>query len=152
MNFKFKAGVTVIELLIVLAIIGIFITTGIFTGKLQFGKGKDGKRKADLKKMQTVFEDYHNDAQRYPRPNEISSGGVICRRNFSPYLPELPCDPVNSSEHNYYYQTTDPLSWYKIYTKLENKSDPVIAEVGCRWGCGPGNNYNYWIGSPNVNW
>jgi hypothetical protein len=76
-----------------------------------------------------------------------------CRDDFSPYLAQVPCDPQNTIFYNYFYSVDAAAtckSWYKIYAKLENHSDPVVTRVGCLSGCGPSSNYNYWIASPNM--
>ncbi|MGB9706949.1 MAG: type II secretion system protein GspG [Microgenomates group bacterium] len=153
-----NSGFTMIELLIVVATIGILGTMAIFTALNQIAKGRDGRRKADLAKIQKALEDYMNDNGCYPERTEITEDlpiqSVICKKSFSPYLTELPCDPINNTYYNYFYsydsnQTCK--SWYKIYAKLENTKDPIIAQAGCAGGCGPSGNYNYWVSSPNMN-
>ena len=152
-----KNGFTIIELLIVITILSLFILVSINTALKQLSKGRDGKRKADLSLMQKKLEDYMNDASTYPPASVIASSGHICNGSFSIYLSELPCDPKPNTNYNYLYTYeigVDNRSWYKIYTKLENEQDPSIDKAGCRdgdvVGCGPSDNYNYWVGSPNV--
>lgn len=130
-----RHGLTLIELLVVLAILSVFILVGIWAWKKQLMKGRDAKRKADLKKAQNVLEDYFNDNSSYPERLE----------GFQ--------DPINSAYFNYFYSfnyAEARRSWYKIYTRLENEDDPIIAEAGCPSGCGPSDNYNYWVSSANV--
>lgn len=146
-------GFTLIELLIVTATIGILVVLSFFTYKTQIAKGRDSKRKSDLAKIQRAFEDYMNDKGCYPNPEEVTTNYKICGQNFSPYLNILPCDPLNNSRHNFFYSYDENQSckkWYKIYAKLEYEKDPIIEKVGCKEGCGPGNNYNYWVSSPNM--
>jgi type II secretory pathway pseudopilin PulG len=140
-------GFTMIEALIVVTTIGILGAMVVFATKLQIAKGRDGRRKADLTKIQKALEDYMNDKGCYP---DILSCGV----DFKPYLSLVPCDPINNSYFNYFYsydQNESCKSWYKIYTRLEYTKDPIIEKVGCKNGCGPSKNYNYWVSSPNVN-
>lgn len=143
------AGLTLIELLVVLAILSILILAGVSTYRTQLAKGRDGKRKADLNKIQKALEDYMNDEDCYP-------SDFSCSASFTPYLKQVPCDPINNDNFNYFYSYDDGTTckkWYKIYTKLENINDPIIAKVGCAppVGCGPSGNYNYWVSSPNMN-
>jgi len=138
-----RTGLTLIEVLVVLAIISILILAGIWTWKIQLMKGRDGKRKADLKKLQTILEDYLNDNVCYPDV-------LNCDQSFPPYLSVVYCDPLNNTDYNYLYETDLDKTWYKIYARLETEDDPIIEQVGCSGGCGPGNNYNYFISSPNV--
>lgn len=133
-----------------MAIVAIFIIMAIFAYRAQLMKSRDARRKADLKKIQNVLEDYLNDSGYYP-------GTFICGDTqgtlLEGYANEVPCDPVNNIYYNYFYSydsLTPRKSWYKIYTKLENTNDPLIASVGCGSGCGPDNNYNYYVSSPNV--
>jgi len=148
---KRKNGFTLIESLAVVAILAILMTMSIFTFMTQLTKGRDAKRKADLEKLRTVLEDYLNDESCYPP-------SLVCRSDFSPYLTQVPCDPLGNISYFYSYDDASSCkSWYKIYAKLENINDPIITEVGCRestecprGGCGPGCNYNYWISSPNM--
>jgi len=144
-----------IELLIVLGAIALLAVFILFALKTQIAKGRDARRKADLEKTQKALEDYMNDKGCYPNPSEIANEeSKICQKNFSPYLGQLPCDPINNAYFNYFYSydgSEECKSWYKIYAKLENTKDPIISRVGCADGCGPGGNYNYWIASSNMN-
>lgn len=142
-----KKGFSLIELLAVVAILAILILISFYAFKAQLAKGRDAKRKADLAKLQRALEDRLNDAICYP-------DGLVCNADFAPYLPKVPCDPLNNLYFNYFYSFDSAKScknWYKIYTKLENEKDPIIAKVGCTGGCGPSGNYNYWVSSPNMN-
>lgn len=145
-----RKGFTLIEVMIVVAIIGMMVLIGIWAYRLQLLKGRDARRKANLAQWQKLLEDYINDNICYPE-------GLICGPTLTTalegYLSEIPCDPINSLNYNYMYtyeMGQGCNKWYKIYTKLENEKDPIIAKVGCKGGCGPSNNYNYWVGSPNV--
>ena len=148
-------GFTMIELLIVVATIGILGAMAIFAAKSQIAKGRDARRKSDLAKIQKALEDYMNDHGCYPDSLE-------CGTDFSPYLTAIPCDPINSSYFNYFYSYNAAegcKSWYKIYARLEYPKDPIIKKVKCGGeaagcpggGCGPGCHYNYWVASPNMN-
>ncbi|HUV43043.1 MAG TPA: prepilin-type N-terminal cleavage/methylation domain-containing protein [Patescibacteria group bacterium] len=155
---KTVKGFTLIEIMIVVAIIAIFLLIALWAYRLQLLKGRDARRKADLATWQNLLEDYANDSVCYPE------GMVVCGPTqgefFEGYLSEIPCDPLNNVYYNYMYTFEEGSGcnkWYKIYTKLENENDPIIAKVGCdsnvdcpSGGCGPGCNYNYWVSSPNV--
>lgn len=152
MNQRNHTGFTLIELLIVLTIVGILATLVLFTTQNQLMKARDGKRKADLAKIQKVLEDYINDQTSYPTRTEYGDCGSTEGTIFEGYTKEIPCDPTNNDEYNYFYSPgTSDGSWYKIYAKLENDNDPIIAKVDCASGCGPGNNYNFWVSSANMN-
>ncbi len=135
---------TLIELLITVAIIGILILVSLFIYQIYMTRARDGRRKADLAKLQRILEDYANDNLCYPDTLE-------CQEDFSPYLKEVYCDPLNSGLNIYYYSVSteaDCKKWYKIFTNLEYDKDPIIEEIGCTSEiCGP---FNYLVASPNV--
>ena len=139
-----KKGFTLIELLITVAIIGILILVSLFIYQIYMTRARDGRRKADLAKLQRVLEDYLNDNVCYPDALE-------CGDDFSPYLAEVFCDPTNSGVNVYYYSVSsigECKKWYKIFTNLEYEKDPIIEEIGCTSDiCGP---FNYLVASPNV--
>lgn len=143
-----KRGLSVIEVMVVVAFLSILVLAGIWAAQKQLQKGRDAKRKGDLDKLQNVLEDYINDNVCYPEGNEMT-----CGKSLAPYLSQVPCDPIHNTNYNYFYSFDGGEScklWYKIYAKLENEQDSIIEKVGCKNGCGPSNNYNYWVGSPNV--
>ena len=137
-------GFTLIEVLIVLTILAVFILAALWAYQIQVFKGRDAKRKSDLGKLQRVLEDYLNDHVCYP-------DNLECRSDFAPYLSQIPCDPVNSRGHIYYYSVSSEegcKQWYKIFTTLEYKKDPIINKIGCTSEtCGA---FNYLASSPNV--
>lgn len=141
---KKNQGLTLIELLIAVAIIAVLLLVTLSFYRSQMQRGRDGRRKADLAKVQKVLEDYLNDHICYPDT-------LDCNNDFSPYLSTIPCDPLNSGNHIYFYSVSSTESckkWYKIFTTLEYNADPIIAEINCEPStCGP---YNYLVASPNV--
>ncbi len=161
-----KKSFTLMEIMIVVTLI-VIVATALLVGLkplTQIYKGQDSRRKSELAALQKVLEDFYNDKQCYPKPNEVcynDTGGTtcnICGRHalspqFSPYLSHLPCDP-RSPQKNYTYQvdpTTTCPTHYRIYTTLSNQSDPIIAQK-CQYGCGPAPDfsYNYGVSSPNT--
>ncbi|MDO8609386.1 MAG: prepilin-type N-terminal cleavage/methylation domain-containing protein [bacterium] len=169
-----KSAFTLMELLIVISIIAILVVAIIILLNpfKQIQKSWDGKRKHELTQLNKVLEDYYNDKQCYPEPNEVcynsyatlADGTYTCNicgnesdptnfASFSPYVSELLCDPQHPSKQ-YLYQVDDVdcPTWYRIYTTLSITTDPLIVSVGCSGGCGPSSNfiYNYGVTSPNI--
>jgi len=129
-----KCGFTLIEVLIVVAILGLILMLFFLTNFRQLSKGRDGHRKADLEKIRVAFEDYYNDNECYPDTNVL----VDCDGDsFRPYLELIACDPL-TGEPYVYIPNDDPCSGYKVLVKLENRDDPNIEGVGCdpEVGCG----------------
>lgn len=110
---KGKRGFTLLELLIVIAIIGIL--TSIVLATLDAGKQKsnDTKRVAELKEIQKALNLYFVDNGHYPREGfgEDSGSGVICsgcsggiNTILAQYMTEVPQDPLYFADPtNYYY-------------------------------------------------
>lgn len=140
-----RKGISLTETMIVVTIIAILILIGIWAYRTQFFKGKDARRKADLNKLEKVFEDYYNDHDCYPE---------TANQLVPDYLSEFPKDPVTRESYEW---STDGCDIYRIYAKLDWEQDPAIAEAGCSSGCGPGGGtsggictYNYGVCSSNA--
>jgi prepilin-type N-terminal cleavage/methylation domain-containing protein len=56
---KTKAGFTLLELLVVISIIGILLALGAVAYSTAQQKGRDAKRRGDIKAMQSGFEQYY---------------------------------------------------------------------------------------------
>jgi prepilin-type N-terminal cleavage/methylation domain-containing protein len=143
---RLKSGFTFLEVLIVFTIIVILSVFGVSAYRVQFLKGRDTKRKTDLARIFQAVEEYEKDNNCYP------TSLPACGNSFDIYLASMPCDPDPAESYRYVPDTGVPACprWYSIYAKLENKGDPIIEELGCSLGCGPGNAYNYYVSSPNA--
>ena len=139
---KDKRGVTLIEVMIVvvfLAMMAVIILVAL-QPSTQMDKSRDAKRKADLQKLKNPLEDYYNDNKCYPPSlNDL----------VPDYIGAVPKDPATGQPYTY---AAEGCSKYRVYTILEFEKDPVITEVGCQEGCGPGGlgNYNYGVSSSNT--
>jgi len=163
---------TLMELLIIVALIALLATAVLvfFNPKRMIEKSWDGKRKHELSQLKKVLEDWYNDKNCYPRPEEICYNSPtsnntchICgNHQNSPkltlYLSSLSCDPQHPTK-KYLYQVDNQTcpKWYRIYADLSSSdytnNDPQTEEVGCFFqGCGPGPNYgyDYGVSSPNI--
>lgn len=141
-------GLTLIELLIVMALISVLATAlwGNFFSSLT--KGRDSRRKQDLDAISKSLELYYNDSKAYPLPTLIQWGSAFTNPNNSTvvYMQKVPSDPAYPSI-NYCYSSDG--TYYKLYAKMENTNDPkLIPTVTC--APSPGVNYNYGISSPNT--
>lgn len=157
-------GYTLLELLLIVAIISLVALALIakLNPLAQERKALDARRKYDLTVLSKMLEDFYNDKNRYPKPEEIcwnsAPGTTNCKicgyKNtpsaITPYLPQLPCDS-SKNPLGYYYEVSDTATpaWYRTYTKLENTLDQAIAEAGCSPSCPGNSSYNYGVSSPN---
>lgn len=93
-NLQHKKGFSLLELLIVISIIAIMITLGISSYSTAQKKGRDSKRKSDLKDVQSALEQYYSVCGNiYPIPTNFYSQGIICNSPTIAILPNLPSDP-----------------------------------------------------------
>mgnify|MGYP005856828979 CR=1 FL=1 len=165
-------GFTLLESLIIIALLALILTAALvlFKPKKQIEKTWDGKRKNELGQLKKVLEDWYNDKNCYPKPQDIcydspqaiSDGTYSCHicgnesssPSFSPYLSKLPCDPQQPTKRFLYQiDNLNCPSYYRIYTRLSFHQDPAVKEVGCQNFCGPANEpqaYNYGVTSPNT--
>ncbi len=138
-----KKGLTLVELMIVISLIGFMAIIAASYLRQQVHKGNDARRKADINKISLAVEEYEKDNDCYPQPSEMVCNPGI---GLNPYLDKIPCDPANRI--SYYYEHDGDSScprWYRIYAKLDNAEDSDYqAEIG------PSGIYSYYASSPNA--
>jgi type II secretion system protein G len=133
-----SSGFTLIELIIVMAIMGLLI--GVTASSFQTSriKGKDAKRKSDLKQIGNALEGYLSDHGRYPTAsaNKIVAcggsgtstcdwGSAFTDENGTVYMAQIPADPLNPTRAYQYLVSSDGKS-YQLYAALENTQDSQI--------------------------
>lgn len=143
-------GFTLIELIVVMAILGLLATIGLGSFRSAQIKGRDTQRKNDLGQLQRGLEAYYNDKGRYPNAplpsgewrDTTVTGGAL-------YMKSVPTDP---SGYSYLYESNGTA--YKIFAYLENQKDIDLKKMECVKGlgknCGPGTTCNYGVSSANL--
>lgn len=126
-------GFTLVELLIVMVILSILavIVTGTFSSSSR--RGRDARRKNDLKSIASALEAYYNDKGVYPTgvggvmkgcdtgdAQSCNWGGQFKDSKGTLYMVLIPIDPFASQ--TYYYYSTNGRS-YQIFAHLENTLD-----------------------------
>jgi type II secretion system protein G len=166
---KTKTGFTLIELMVVMAILAILLAigAGAFTSSMK--KGRDSTRKGNLRAITNALELYFNDNGRYPgddgsggmkgclggvglsptpAPSTCTVNGAFQDANSTLYMAQLPTDPVSSQR--YYYRAPSS-SQFQIYARLENAQDPaIITPTPALPSCGSGS-CNWGLSSANTN-
>jgi prepilin-type N-terminal cleavage/methylation domain-containing protein len=135
-------GFTLVELLVSIIILGVLIASGVASFTSTQKKGRDTKRKNDIRQVALSLETYYNDQGSYPlghtdgtmigcKPNSTvhCSWGDIFQADTdgAVYMLDLPQDP--SGLQRYYYVSTDG-TYFQIYTRLENLLDADIPRNG----------------------
>jgi prepilin-type N-terminal cleavage/methylation domain-containing protein len=120
---KRTQGFTLIEVVIVVAIIAIFVSLVPTTFRYAFQKGKDTTRKTDIKQYQIALENYANDNESfYPLfLSSVPASTSLCP-TLSNYLATCPEDkkkPADSS-YTYYYQSSSDRTRYVLWSKQDN--------------------------------
>lgn len=118
-------GFTLVELLVVVAVIGVLAGTVAFVinPAEQIKKAHDAQRKNDLAQMARVLEQYYNDFGIYPE-NDVSFQIVdnedvshVWGTSWAPYIDTLPEDPVDTQ--NYIYLSDQDGQRYYLYANIE---------------------------------
>jgi len=142
-------GFTLIELIIVMAILGLLATVGLASFRSSQIKGRDAQRKNDLGQLQRGLEAYYNDKGQYPadlpgagspwQDEEVEDGTL--------YMKEIPSDPTTFS----YEYESDGTS-YKIFAFLENQKDKDIQDCikALSKDCDASDYCNYGVSSANL--
>lgn len=166
-NFLKKnlAGFTLVELLIVIAIISILISLAAASFLRAQRQGRDSQRKSDLEKVANALEQYYGDNNAYPETEVVTGNGRInCGTGGIDwgltltcggvtYLNELPEDPISTQD--YYYEARnvsdasgcsgDACQRFILAADLENNNDPEADDDTC---LSTGDDYDYCIPNP----
>jgi prepilin-type N-terminal cleavage/methylation domain-containing protein len=138
-----KKGFTLIELMVVVAIIALL--TGIVTVNLtkSRGKARDAKRVSDLGQLQLALELVFDRCNQYPQVNPMIatiSTATVCTKNgtqisINTFISTIPVQQsAGSGDTTYYrYGTNIPYAAgstdYVLATRLENPSEVLTDDV-----------------------
>jgi len=143
-------GFTLIELMIVIAILGILaaLISGQFITSLK--KGRDARRKSDLDQTQKALEMYYEDNKAYP--DAVTFGSALSTADKT-YMQKVSNDPISGNSYQYESDGT----YYRLFSCIENGNDQSsgVSQTGYSGGpasCGTGAcaTCKYTISSPNI--
>lgn len=141
-----RSGFTLVELLIVIAILGVLASLILANMSGARERARDTQRKSDLRQLQTALRMYFNDYMKYPgfyvsggvsRIQHIATDGSVTTFNWgdefalngNTYMAKLPQDPLSTSIYQYnYWRDSSDTDVYCAWANLENTSDPQIAD------------------------
>lgn len=145
MKTKIRKGLSLIEVLVVVAIVALLVIAGIQIFTRQIAKGNDARRKSDMDRIKIAIEEYEKDNNCYPNAELMDNCGWDESIPIHPYLSNVPCDPVTKEPYSYEPDGNTCSKWFRLYTILQNVSDVNIIS-----GIGPDDKYNYYISSQNA--
>jgi general secretion pathway protein G len=155
--YKLKRSFTLIELLIVISIISILVTAGIYSWQGAQVKARDNRRKSDFKAIQQGLETYFAQTGRYPTS---SAGSIQCvggatiawgspfTCGSTTYMQKVPGDPtLQGGSSGYYYDNTG-YNTYILSAYLENPGDSEVLSGSSGMGCTPFVGRNFCVKNP----
>ncbi len=132
-NIMNKKAFSLVELIVVIAIIAILWTIATFTLSKWLGRNRDAARSADINNIMSALETYKYEHQSYPFPDDYTlitySGNTI---GYQWYIGStvinklnLKNDPKDPYDNKYYtYSTNENKTKYQLWVLLE-KADNI---------------------------
>jgi len=126
-----KKGYTLIEILIVVAIIAILSVAGVFMIGGKIKSARDEKRKSDIHDIQMGLEQYYLNEEEYPATGSLNWGGSMKDTSGNVLVSHIGEDPINEGAYQYSYQATASADNYDICAQLELES---LGDLWCLHG------------------
>ncbi|AKM83449.1 MAG: pilin domain-containing protein, general secretion pathway protein G [Candidatus Woesebacteria bacterium GW2011_GWF1_31_35] len=161
-----KKAFTLVELLVVMAIIGVLAALAVGSFRTAQMRGRDAQRKSDLKQISNSLELFYADYGKYPSDvtgriagcpyNPALSTGTSCTWGISEfsdsktvYFKILPIDPTSPTTEYIYGLVNSSNQKYRLFARLENPKDQNI-DSSITVICGSGKLCNFAVTSANT--
>jgi prepilin-type N-terminal cleavage/methylation domain-containing protein len=129
---KKQKGFTLVELLVVVAIIGLLVGMVVISVRSVKAKARDAERVSDMNSISTVLGLYHNDYNLYPIFDGYITGSDVfsLALEATGYITNVPVDPSGMDSagscgvltgYHYHYQSVDGKNYILSYC-LETNS------------------------------
>lgn len=129
-----RVGFSLLEILIVVALIGILVSIGVVSYGAAQKRSRDSKRRADMRVMQNAMEQYYADTTQYP-----ATASPSCNPGAA-YLPGgLPVDPKSGQSYDISCATSGGNSTYCACALLEGSAtsgNATAKGTPCAFGAG----------------
>ena len=139
-------GFTLIEIMVVVAIIAVLATIVIVSYQGFGERSRDSQRTSDIAQIKIALDKYYVDNSQYPAVcGAVQSCPVTALATvLNPYLKQIPSDPLidNSPDNQYLYQRAASGNGYGLKVTYE---DRAVCTAGVR---SQGMNWPYAWGSP----
>ena len=156
-QFKGQRGFTLLELLVVVAIMGLISSIAFVSMQHARAEARDAKRVADISAIRNALELYYHDYGVYPDYHLCNNLPAVSACNSAPgfqpgnwipslvpkYMPTLPNDPLNilDNETNQHYiylynrwEASDEAACQKYFIMYRLETKPKINECPDEWG------------------
>lgn len=143
-------GFSLLEMLVVMAIMGIILTVSAVSYLTIQQKGRDSRRQTDIEQLRTALEVYRSQTGAYPSiaaDNTWANASNLNNVLVTPgYMQKIPSDPQQSATYPYQYKSWNSWQRYCIVAYFERGS--TLSQCVAPTQPAPTPQYNYRIVNP----